>query len=129
MVRAHAAMIEEDLLIPRAHLDLDRLSDLARERIAGEKIWVHVRNGELVFKTEEISRSAEGILVGGVFTAPAHRGRGYAARGMATWARALLTGPLTRFALHVNAVNTPAYRAYERSGFRRTGMLRLILTY
>jgi hypothetical protein len=129
VVRAHAAMIEEDLGIPVTHLDVDRLGDLANRRIRAGKIWVHMRNGELVFKTEEIGRAPDAVLVGGVYTAPIHRGRGYASRGMASWARDHFPDEVRHFALHVNAVNTPAYRAYERAGYRRRSTLRLILSY
>jgi hypothetical protein len=129
VVRAHALMIQEDLGIPFDHLDLGRLGELARQRVEQAKIWVHTIDGELVFKTEEIARSGDAVLVGGVFTDPRFRGQGYASRGMATWAGSLFPEGLQRMALHVNAANTPAFRAYERSGFRRHSMLRLILTY
>lgn len=129
VVTAHAAMIREDLKIPAPHLDLDRLHDLAAARIEDGKIWVHVRDDRLVFKTEEISRSEDAILVGGVYTDPLYRGQGYASRGMASWARQIFNRGLERLALHVNADNLPAYRAYERTGFERHSMLRLILTY
>ncbi len=124
---AHAAMTEEDLLIPRARLDMERLRQLSRQRIAQRKIWVITESGRLVFKTEESGCAEDGILVGGVFTDPMHRGRGYAARGIASWARRLFGEGLQMMALHVNAANTPALRAYENVGFRRHSMLRLML--
>lgn len=129
VVRAHAAMIEEDLGIPLANLDMDRLRQLAERRVERGKIWVHMQGRELVFKTEEISTSGDAILIGGVYTHPRHRGKGFASRGMASWAHRVMRGGPTTLALHVNASNTPAYRAYERAGFRRRGQLRLILTY
>lgn len=129
VVRAHGKMIEEDLQIPAAHLDYGRLRKLAQSRLDDGKIWVHMDRGRLVFKTEEIGRSEDAILVGGVYTHPKHRGQGIASRGIAAWADRLFEGALTTFALHVNAANTPAVRAYERVGFQRTALLRLILTY
>jgi hypothetical protein len=124
---AHAAMTEEDLLIPRARLDMERLRQLSRQRIAQRKIWVIVESEHLVFKTEESGNAGDGILVGGVFTDPLYRGRGYAARGIAGWARRLFGEGLQMMALHVNAANAPAIRAYENVGFRRHSMLRLML--
>ena len=129
VVRAHADMIREDLEIPTANLDLSRLRELAKRRVDEEKIWVVTEGKHLVFKTEEISRSREGVLVGGVYTHPDHRGRGLASRGMATWATRLFTQDVRLLALHVNDGNVPAYRAYERAGFRRYTSLRLILSY
>ncbi len=127
---AHAAMTEEDLAIPRAHLDMARMRELSRGRIEAGKVWVVMKGGRLVFKTEEVARSGDGVLVGGVYTDPAFRGRGYATRGIAAWARRLINEQGLRFlALHVNADNTPAVRAYERVGFRPHSMLRLMLAY
>jgi hypothetical protein len=126
---AHAAMTEEDLLIPRVQLDFDRLRQLARQRIAEGKIWVIFEGDRLVFKTEESARAEDGILVGGVFTDPLFRGRGLAARGIAAWADRMFAEGLRVMTLHVNASNTPAVRAYERVGFRRHSMLRLMLAY
>jgi len=129
VIRAHAAMISEDLTIPKGQLDLARLKELAGRRLRDRKVWVHMDGGRLVFKTEEIARAPEAVLVGGVYTTPAYRGRGFASRGMASWARALFAEGIEALALHVNAGNTPAFRAYERAGFTRRAMLRLILTY
>ena len=126
---AHAAMTEEDLHIPRERLDLLRLREMSRARIEAEKVWVVMEGGHLVFKTEEAGRSEDAALVGGVYTDPAYRGRGYATRGLATWARHHFTHGLSLLALHVAADNVPAVRAYERTGFRRHSMLRLMLAY
>lgn len=129
VVESHAAMIEEDLTIPYAHLDLGRLRRLAKKRIQEGKIWIHTQGDELVFKTEEIARSADAVLVGGVFTASKFRGQGYAGRGMATWAEHIFESGVSTLALHVNSKNTPAMGAYQRAGFRNLSTLRLILTY
>ncbi len=48
---------------------------------------------------------------------------------MATWGRILFDQGLDRIALHVNSRNVSAIRAYERAGFKKHSMLRLILTY
>jgi len=129
VVRAHADMIREDLEIPTANLDISRLRDLAETRVAEGKIWVLTEGPRLLFKTEEISRSQEGVLVGGVYTHPDYRGRGLASRGMSTWARHLFGEGIRLLALHVNDANVPAYRAYERAGFTCYTSLRLILSY
>ncbi len=129
VAEAHAVMTEEDLEIPSAHLDMERLRQMSRARIDQGKVWVHMDGDRLLFKTEEAARSEDAVLVGGVFTDPSVRGRGYATRGIAAWARRLFADGLEHMALHVNAVNFPAVRAYERVGFRRHSMLRLILAY
>ena len=124
---AHAAMIEEDLKIPRNQMNMTRLEQITRRRIGQDKIWIHESRGALIFKTEEVSRSAEGVLAGGVYTHPKHRSKGYAARGMAAWAMALFETHIERLTLHVDATNQPAIKAYERVGFSNRDNLRLIL--
>ena len=127
VTEASAAMIEEDLLIPRTNLDFSRLKELARERIRKQKVWVHTKNGELLFKTEEVCRGEHGILVGGVYTHPGYRGRGLATRGMSTWADLVLQ-EIPRLALHVNVHNPAAVKAYERAGFYKHTCVRLIMS-
>jgi predicted GNAT family acetyltransferase len=126
---AQAAMTEEDLSVPRNHIDYTRLREISRRRINGDKVWVVTEGSRLLFKTEESARSEDGVLIGGVFTDPEYRGRGLARRGIGTWARILFDRGLTLLALHVNRDNLPAIHAYERVGFRRHTSLRLMLTY
>jgi len=126
---AHASMTEDDLKIPKSHLDMTRLREISRQRITQGKVWVVIENGTLIFKTEEAARSEDGILVGGVFTDPRFRGKGHATRALAAWAERLFADGLEVMTLHVNAANTPAVRAYERVGYRPYSMLRLMLAY
>ena len=126
---AQAAMTEEDLSVPRNHIDYARLREISRRRIASGKVWVMTEGTRLLFKTEESARAEDGVLIGGVFTDPEHRGRGLARRGIGTWGRILFDRGVSLLALHVNRENVPAIRAYERVGFRRHASLRLMLTY
>jgi RimJ/RimL family protein N-acetyltransferase len=126
---AQASMTEEDLDIPRTRIDFARLREISRRRIAAGKVWVVVDGESLVFKTEESARTPDGVLVGGVFTDPRRRGEGLASRGIAAWARHLFREGHEMLALHVNKDNAPAVRAYERIGFRRHAVLRLMLAY
>jgi len=129
VAEAQAAMTGEDLGIPPPRLDMRRLRKLLERRIEMEKVWVIMDRGRLLFKTEEVARSPEGILVGGVYTHPRVRGQGYASRGIAAWARILFQEGLEVLTLHVNARNLPAVNAYRRVGFLPHSALRLILAY
>lgn len=129
VARAQAAMTEEDLLIPRHRIDLRRLREISARRIRAGKVWVISEGQEMVFKTEESARCDDGILVGGVYTHPDYRGKKLATRGIASWTRKLFEEGLGLIALHVNADNIGAIKAYERAGFRKHSALRLILTY
>ena len=129
ITRAHAAMTEEDLCIPRHALDLGRLREIAAGRIRAGKVWVVMDGEHLLCKVEDSGRTPDGVLVGGVYTEPEMRGRGYATRCLATWARMLFASGVEFLALHVNSVNHPAVRAYENVGFRRHRMLRMLLSF
>jgi ribosomal protein S18 acetylase RimI-like enzyme len=129
IARAQASMTEEDLLIPRHRIDMKRLREISARRVKAGKVWVISEGTEMVFKTEESARSDDGILVGGVYTHPDHRGKSLATRGMASWARKLFEEGFDLIALHVNSDNVGAIKAYERVGFRKHSDLRLILTY
>jgi ribosomal protein S18 acetylase RimI-like enzyme len=129
VAEAQAAMTGEDLGIPVSRLDVVKLRQLLRRRMELGKVWVIMEGDRLLFKTEEVARSPEGILVGGVYTDPRARGQGHAARGLAAWARILFGEGLDVLALHVDARNRPAVRAYRRVGFQPHSDLRLILAY
>jgi len=129
VARAQAAMTEEDLKVPAGQIDMGRLREISKKRIDEGKVWVWMDGDTLLFKTEESARAPDGVLVGGVFTHPDHRGQGLATRGIAAWAGHLFAAGLERMTLHVNASNTPAIRAYERVGFQRHSLLRLMLTF
>ena len=82
--------------------------------------WCWVDRGELVFKAELSAWTPEVVQVQGVFTAPAHRGRGVATAAMvALSSRLLAAAPLVT--LYVNSHNDTAIRMYRRVGFEPVG--------
>ena len=106
-----------------------RLREISARRIKAGKVWVVSEGRQMIFKTEESARSDDGILVGGVYTHPEHRGKSLATRGIASWAVKLFKEGFDLIALHVNSDNAAAIKAYERVGFRKHSELRLMLTY
>jgi len=88
-------------------------------------IWVLEAGGRVVFKAHANVRTPHAAQVSGVYTLPAHRGRGYARAGMALLARRLL-GEHPLVCLYVNRENAAAVRAYEAVGFRRAGTFKSI---
>ena len=57
--------------------------------------------------------------VGNVFTLPAYRGRGYAARCTSAVVSALLADDIDTIVLNVDESNLPAIRIYQRLGFEK----------
>jgi len=97
-----------------------------QERIFQGRLWVLVREGELVFQINVGSSHARGVQVGGTYVPPRFRGQGLAAHGMRQLCRELLQ--THRFVtLHVNEANPSAVRTYENSSFKRYSPFRLIM--
>lgn len=93
--------------------------------IQDQAIWVFEVDGRVVFKAHANVRTPLAVQVSGVYTLPAHRGRGYARAGMAALARRLLRDrPL--LSLYVNRENAAAIGAYEAVGFTRAGTFKSI---
>jgi uncharacterized protein len=146
---AEAAPESGELLRPAGSEDLDLLvnaaADMLREEILDDpytrdpigfrtQVWRLVQEraiyvleaqGRVVFKAHANVRTPLAAQVSGVYTLPAHRGRGYARAGMTALARRLLRDH-PRVSLYVNVDNAVALRAYEAVGFRRAGTFKSI---
>jgi ribosomal protein S18 acetylase RimI-like enzyme len=88
--------------------------------------WVLEDEGRLVACTSFNAAIAEAVQVGGVWTPPELRGRGY---GRAVVAVSLLDAhaeSVEHALLFTAETNVPAIRAYESLGFRRIGDYRLV---
>lgn len=89
--------------------------------------WVLEDGGELVASTSFNATIAEAVQVGGVWTPPALRGRGY---GRVVVAVSLLDARaegVERSILFTGDDNVPARRAYDALGYRRIGDHRIVL--
>lgn len=94
-------------------------------QVLDERIYILMRDGEIVFKAEVSAKCPIGAQISGVYTNPEHRGRGHAKRGTGELARRLL-GDAPRVCLFVRADNAPARRVYEQIGFRHTREFRTL---
>ncbi|MDQ1288545.1 MAG: family N-acetyltransferase [Actinomycetota bacterium] len=82
---------------------------------------------EVTFKAELGSVTPASVQVQGVWVAPASRGRGLAAPGMAAVVNQVRAGVAPLVTLYVNGYNARAVRAYERVGFTRAGTFATVL--
>lgn len=91
-------------------------AQIARGRFFG--VWC---DGQLVATagTHVWSPQESVAAIGNVFTHPAHRGHGYAARCTAAVAQAAFDAGIETVVLNVRCDNRPALRLYERLGFQR----------
>lgn len=97
------------------------------QALAAETIWVLEAAGQPVSCSGFNTAMAEAVQIGGVWTPPERRGRGY---GRAVVAASLLdvrAAGVTRAILFTGDTNFPAQKAYQALGFQRVGDYRLLL--
>ncbi|MSO27844.1 MAG: GNAT family N-acetyltransferase [Candidatus Nanopelagicales bacterium] len=79
-----------------------------------------IDNGEVIFKAEIGSATGAACQVQGVWVAPAYRGRGLAAPGMAAVVNIAQSAIAPNVSLYVNDFNYSARKAYTRVGFAQS---------
>jgi len=111
-------------------VDGPQLRDKCRELMEGMQrrghTWVMERDGEAVAMTSFNAAVAETVQVGGVYTPPELRGRGYGRAIVAAQLRDVRAEGVPRAVLFTGEHNLAAQRAYEPLGFRRIGALSLV---
>jgi len=98
-----------------------------RELITGGRAFARIEDGEVVFKAELGAVSAAVCQIQGVWVAPARRGEGLTAGGMAAVAALAMARVAPVVSLYVNHYNEPALRAYRRVGFDQVGTYMSVL--
>ncbi|MEP7765221.1 GNAT family N-acetyltransferase [Sanguibacter sp. 25GB23B1] len=88
---------------------------------------LHGRARDVVFKAELGAVTRRVAQVQGVWVAPAYRGRGLAASGMAAVVRATRKDVAPVVSLYVNSYNTRALATYRRVGFEQVGTFATVL--
>ncbi|MGI8641481.1 MAG: GNAT family N-acetyltransferase [Pyrinomonadaceae bacterium] len=113
----HAAMAEAESGINP--LETDREGFLARcsRRINKNRVWVVVKDDELVFKTDIQAETSELIYLEGVYVCPSERGTGLGRRCLTELCTDLLSRTRSICAL-VNEENEQAQAFYRMCGFR-----------
>jgi RimJ/RimL family protein N-acetyltransferase len=98
----------------------DARADMERAHASGAA-FVLERAGEPISLTTFNARLPDVVQIGGVFTPPALRGRGYARAVVAGSLIAVTATGVARAVLFTGRDNLPAQRAYASIGFRRIG--------
>lgn len=125
LVQATLSLNDSDLHIDPARVDRRWLRDSIDERIADGTTRVLGPVGSIDSKLDFGSAGPGGLVIEGVFTFPHARGRGLAARLVAT---CIAGAGHDRVVLHVGMHNVPARAAYARAGMvavDRCGLLLL----
>jgi predicted GNAT family acetyltransferase len=101
--------------LTEAEEELGRMAEVRMER-AG--IAVAEADGQIVSKAESMVRTSRAALIGGVFTVPEYRGRGFSFACMSLLCEEILSS-IGRACLNVAKENVPAQRVYRGLGFER----------
>lgn len=89
--------------------------------LANGRQWLLESQGQIVAYCAFVAAVSRRIQVGGVFTPPAFRSRGFARSVVAGALRAAADNGTRRAVLFTDSGNTPARRAYESLGFCEIG--------
>ncbi len=100
-------------------------SEFLDRQIAESNAWVAIDRGQLVSLSGFNATLPDMVQLGGIYTPPALRGRGYAKAAVAGALVAARQRGATRAVLFTNTAS--AARSYEGIGFRRTGDYCLVL--
>jgi predicted GNAT family acetyltransferase len=101
--------------------------DQIERALQAQTIWVLEDAGQPVACGGVNNALAEAVQIGGVWTPPAFRGRGYGRAVVAASLRHARAAGVARAILFTGEANLPAQKAYLALGFRRVGDYRLLL--
>lgn len=113
----HAAMAEAESGVNPLEKDREGFLSRCRRRIGKNRVWVVVKDDELVFKADIQAETPELIYLEGVYVCPSERGSGLGRRCLAQLTADLLTRTLSICVL-VNEENEKAQAFYRMCGFR-----------
>lgn len=118
VIENSARQYVEDLKVDRYGQDPDGFRERHRVELRDGRWWVARERGQVRFQLHVGPENDEVVQIGGVFTAPEVRGRGWATRGVAA-ACARLLDRVPGVSLFCDESNAAARTAYERVGFRQ----------
>ncbi len=113
----HAALAYEESGVNPLEADLAGFRLRCARRIEQGRVWILVRDGQLIFKADVISDTPECAYLEGVYVRPAERGTGLGRRCILRLARELLSRTRA-LCLLVNERNLEAQSFYLKTGFR-----------
>jgi predicted GNAT family acetyltransferase len=113
----HAELATQESGVNPMENDPKGFEDRCRRRIEQGRTWVLVKDGQLSFKAEVVSDTAELAYLEGIWVNPSMRGKNYGVRCLSDVCYRLLRDK-TSVCLLVNVENDAAQSVYKRAGFR-----------
>ena len=107
--------------------DLRKQARLGAERYVDEgRVWILAENGRFVAMTAFNTATTEVVQVGGVYTPPAKRSKGYGRTAVAASLLDARNESVQTGILFTGVTNYPAQKAYEALGFNHIGDYRIL---
>jgi len=121
VVTAHAQMVLAETGVNPLDEDADGFRERCGRRIDRNKVWVLIRNGELIFKADVVAETAAAFYLEGIWVNPAERSKGYGTLCFGELSVNLLAKKKSLCAFVDNS-DERAKRFYGRSGARCHGL-------
>ncbi len=115
VVAVHAQMVFAVTGVNPLEEDADGFRERCGRRIDQNKIWVLIRNGELIFKADILAETAAAFYLEGLWVNPAERNKGYGSLCFAELSANLLAKKKSLCAF-IDDSDERAKRFYSRSG-------------
>ena len=117
VVDAHALMVLDETGVDPLAADADGFTSRCRQRIEEGKTWVCAgEGGEVIFKTEIVSRTPKVVYIEGVWVNPKYRGRNVAKKCLENLCHTVLDGS-NEICGFVDGSDHAAVSLYRRAGF------------
>lgn len=115
VVMAHAGMVQEESGVNPLEADPEGFRERCARRIEQGRVWVLIREGELLFKADLVAETPKSAYLEGLWVNPAYRHKGVGRRSVAEL-RCALTAEKSSLSGFVNARNFRAQAFYEQAG-------------
>lgn len=119
IVAAHAEMVMAETGVDPLATDADGFRMRCTQRVDQGRVWVWMKEGELIFKTDIVSVTREAIYIEGLWVNPKARGNRYSTRCLASMCRQLLSGSNTVCGF-LDAEHPLSMSLYRNAGFKVT---------
>lgn len=117
IVSAHAEMVLVETGVDPLETDADGFRMRCAHRVEQGRVWVWIKGGELIFKTDILGVTPEAIYLEGLWVNPKERGNGHATRCLTSICRQLLSGSNTICGF-LEAEHSLSNSLYRKAGFK-----------
>jgi predicted GNAT family acetyltransferase len=115
VITAHAEMVLAETGVNPLEVDPAGFRSRCARRITQGRVWVLIKDGELLFKADIVTETPNSAYVEGIWVNPACRNQGLGSRALGDLSNALLADK-SSLRWFVNAQNLSAQSFYEKAG-------------